>query len=261
MFIDTHAHLFYKDYQDQLDEVLQRAADAGVKTIICVGLDLDTSQVAIELAERYPNLWATVGVHPHDAQAAPADVLERLRALAAHDKVVAIGETGLDYYRNLSPPEVQRELFRAQVALAGDLDLPVVVHNRAADGDLLAELRAAGHSRGVVHCFSSTPAFAREVLDLGFHISFTGTVTFGKNHNEAVLKSVGLERVMVESDCPYLAPVPHRGKTNEPAWVRHTAEKIAEVAGSTAEKVADITTANAEKLFGIGPSTSPGRAA
>ncbi len=247
--IDTHAHLFYKDYQNQLDEVLQWAAEAGVGTIICVGLDLDTSRAAIELAERYPNLWATVGVHPHDAKDAPADVLERLRTLAAHDKVVAIGETGLDYFRNLSPPDVQRELFRAQLALAGELDLPAVVHNREADGDLMAELRAAGHSRGVVHCFSSTPAFAREVLDLGFHISFTGTVTFGKNHNEAVLKSVGLERVMVESDCPYLAPVPHRGKTNEPAWVRHTADKVAEICGMTVEEVGRLTTDAAQGLF------------
>ena len=247
--IDTHTHLFAEDYHDRLDEVLQRAGEAGVDTIICVGLDLPTSEAAIALAEQYPQVWATVGVHPHDAQDAPPDILKRLETLAAHDRVVAIGETGLDYYRNLSPPEVQRELFREQLELACFLGLPAVVHNRQADGDIFTTLREVGHIKGVLHCFSSVPAFARQVLDFGFHISFTGTVTFGRNDNAAVLQAVGLERVMVETDCPYLAPVPHRGKTNEPAFVRHTAEKVAEVCGVTLAEMARVTTANARRLF------------
>ena len=249
MLIDTHAHLFYKDYRERLDEVLERAAEAGVGSIICVGLDLATSGQAIALAEAHPNLWATVGIHPHEVKDTPDDYLDRLKALASHGKVVALGEMGLDYYRNLSPPELQRKVFQGQLELAQSLDLPVVVHNREADENLMAIMLAVGHTKGVVHCFSSTPGFARKVIDFGFHISFTGTVTFGKNHNAAVLEAVGLERVLVETDCPYLTPVPHRGKTNEPAFVRHTAEKIAGLCGLTLEEVARVTTANAEQLF------------
>lgn len=247
--VDTHAHLFHEDYEGRLDEVLQRAGEAGVTAVICVGLDLPTSEQALAIAETYPNVWAAVGVHPHDAGDAPPDILQRLEALAAHDKVVAIGETGLDYHRNLSPPEVQHSLFQGQLELARSLDLPAVVHNRQADGDLLAIMQAVGHAKGVLHCFSSTADFARQALDFGFHISFTGTVTYGKNLNEAVLQAVGLGHVMVETDCPYLAPVPHRGKTNEPAFVRHIAEKNAGICGTTLEEVARITTANAQKLF------------
>ncbi len=247
--VDTHAHLFHEDYNDRLDEVLERAGEAGVEAVICVGLDLPTSEASIALAETYPNVWAAVGVHPHEAGAAPPDALQRLEALTAHEKVVAIGETGLDYVRDICPPEVQRPLFRGQLELARSLDLPVIVHNRRADEDLLAILEIVGHQKGVLHCFSSSPAVARIAIELGSHISFTGTVTYGKNRNEAVLKTVGLDRVMVETDCPYLAPVPHRGKTNEPAFVRHIAEQIAGICGTTLEEVARITTANARGLF------------
>ena len=239
-----------------MDEVLRRAGEAGVAAVICVGLDLPSSEASIALAEAYPNVWAAVGVHPHDAGDAPPDVLQRLETLAAHEKVVAIGETGLDYHRNLSPPEVQRSLFQGQLELARSLDLPAIVHNRQADEDLWAVMQKVGHRKGVLHCFSSTPDLARQALDFGFHISFTGTVTIpkgthsgGKNRNAAVLEAVGLERVMVETDGPYLAPVPHRGKTNEPAFVRHIAEKIAGICGTTLEEVARITTANARRLF------------
>ena len=247
--IDTHAHLFCDDYKGQLDEVLQRAEEAGVAAAICVGLDLPTSEQAVTIAETYSNVWAAVGIHPHDAGDAPPDALQRLEELAAHEKVVAVGETGLDYVRDISPPEMQRALYQRQLELARSLDLPAIVHNRRADGDLLAIIQAVGHAKGVLHCFSSTPDFARQALDFGFHLSFTGTVTYGKNRNEAVLKAVGLERVMVETDCPYLAPVPHRGRTNEPAFVRHVAEKIAMICGTTLEEVARITTANARRLF------------
>ena len=248
--IDTHAHLFYDDYQGRLDEVLQRAGEAGVGAVICVGLDLPTSEQAITIAETYSNVWAAVGVHPHDAGDAPPDVLKRLDILAAHDRVVAIGETGLDYVRDLSPPEVQQKLFRGQLELARSLDLPAIVHNRGADVDLLAILEIVGSRKVVLHCFSSSPAVARIAIELRAHISFTGTVTFGQNDNAAVLKAIGLERVMVETDCPYLAPVPHRGQTNEPAVVLHVAEKIAAICGTTLEEAARVTTANAQGLFG-----------
>jgi TatD DNase family protein len=247
--IDTHAHLFYKDFKDQLDDILQRAEAAGVESIICVGLDLPTSEQAIILAEKYPQLWATVGVHPHDAVDAPADAMEQLEALASHEKVVAIGETGLDYYRDLSPRRVQQQLFRQHLELARSLDLPVIVHNRRADDDIWNLIQSAEHRKGVLHCYSSGPELARQVIQFGFHISFTGTVTFGKNRNTEVLQAVGLDRVMVETDCPYLAPVPYRGKTNEPAYARLVAEKIAEIQDTTLEEVAKITTANARALF------------
>ncbi len=249
MLIDTHAHLFYKDYDGRLDDLFKRAADAGVGAIIVPGLDLKTSEQAIALAERYTQVWAAVGVHPHDIEKAPTDVLAQLESLATHDKVVAIGETGLDFYRDLSPREAQERLFRGHLELAATLDLPAIVHNRNADAALLRVLRDAGHTAGVVHCFSSPPQVAREVLDFGFHISFTGTVTFPKSTNPAVLRSVGLDKVMVETDSPYLAPVPKRGRTNEPAYVRHVARKIAEILDMTVEEVAEITTANAEELF------------
>jgi TatD DNase family protein len=247
--IDTHAHLFYKDYRDHLDDVLQRAEEVGVESIICVGLDLPTSEQAIALAEKYPQLWATVGVHPHDAIDVPADAMEQLEALTAHEKVVAIGETGLDYFRDLSPRGVQQQLFRQHLELAKSLDLPIIVHNRRADQDTWDLIQAANHRRGVLHCYSSGPELARKAIEFGFHISFTGTVTFGKNRNTEVLQAVGLDRVMVETDCPYLAPVPHRGKTNEPAYVRLVAEQIAEIQDTTLEEAAKLTTANARALF------------
>ncbi|MCK4577444.1 MAG: TatD family hydrolase [Candidatus Marinimicrobia bacterium] len=249
MLIDTHAHIFYKDYADSLDDVLKRAADAGVAAIICPGLDLETSEQSLKLADRYDQVWAAVGVHPHDAESAPDNTLQELERLAAHDKVVAIGETGLDFYRNISPPEMQERLFRGQLELAAALGYPAIVHNRSADEGVLRILREVGYGNGVVHCFSSPPETARQVLDLGFHISFTGTVTFGKNHNEAVLRAVGLERVMVETDCPYLAPAPKRGRTNEPAYVSHVAAKIADILKMDVTEVARQTTENALALF------------
>lgn len=252
MLIDTHAHIFYKDYHGKMDDILARAESAGVGKIICVGLDIKTSQQAIALAEQHDNIWATVGIHPHDAENAPDDYIDQLRELARHPKVAAIGEMGLDYFRNYSPPELQREQFRAQLELAGELGKPAVVHNRAADADMLKILAEVGHGNGVMHCFSSGAQMARKVIEMGLHISFTGTVTYGKNNNANVLKTVGLERVMVETDCPYLAPVPKRGKTNEPSYVVHTAKRIAEICGTTLDDVAAITTANAERLFGIG---------
>ena len=254
--IDTHAHLFYKDFAGQLDEVLDRARAAGVEAIICVGLDLASSETAIALAEKYPFIWATAGVHPHDAGEAPDGYLLQLEQLASHPRVVAIGEMGLDFYRNHSPAETQQRVFREQLELAKSLDLPVVVHNREADEALYAALTSARHSRGVVHCFSSAVPFARQILDFGLEISFTGTVTFGKNHNAAVLEAVGLGHVMVETDCPYLAPTPKRGKTNEPSYLRHTVAAIAEICGTTAEAVGEITTANARRLFGLPDSAS-----
>ena len=249
MLIDTHAHLFYKDYRGRMDEVVENAAKAGVERMICVGLDLETSRQSIALADKYPNIWASVGVHPHECEGAPKNIIDQLGELASHDKVVAIGEMGLDYYRNYAPHDIQQKLFTAQLQLAAELEMPAIVHNREADSDLIRIMREVGHTKGVVHCFSSPPAFAGEVINFGFHISFTGTVTYGKNHNEAVLRQHGLARVMVETDCPYLTPKPYRGKTNEPAYTRFTAEKIGVILGLSLAEVGSQTTTNAENIF------------
>ena len=255
--IDTHAHLFYSDFQGQLESVIQRAWDAGLSDLICVGLNLATSEQAVKIAEQYDHVWATVGVHPHDAGEAPGDFLDHLERMASHEKVVAIGEMGLDFFRNLTPPERQLEVFKEQLALAKSLDMPAIIHSRQADDAIYETVAEVGHFSAVVHCFSSDAAFARKMVDMGLYISFTGTVTFGKNHNAGALQEVGVETGMVETDCPYLTPVPHRGKTNEPGFVRHTAEKIAGICGLTLEEVAETTTANAARIFMIRFAMAP----
>ncbi len=249
MLIDTHAHLYYPDLKSQLDDVIFRAGGVGVEQIICVGTDLDSSKKSIAIAEKYPTVFATVGVHPHDAKDVSADFIEELRKLAAHEKVVAIGEMGLDFFRNLSPPDVQSVVFCQQLELANELDLPAVIHNRDADEALLAILKEVTPKRGVVHCFSSGVETARSILDLGVIISFTGTVTFGKNHNESVLKAIDLKDFMLETDCPFLAPIPNRGKLNEPANIPHIAQQIAEIIGVSVEEVAEKTTRTAQQFF------------
>ena len=249
--IDTHAHLFYRDFEGQLESVIQRAWDAGLSHLICVGLNLATSEQAINIAEKHDHVWATVGVHPHDAGAAPSDYLDHLERMASHEKVVAIGEMGLDFFRNLTPPERQIDVFREQLALARSLNLPAIIHSRQADDAIFDTVSGVGHYNAVVHCFSSDAAFARKMVDMGLHISFTGTVTFGKNHNAAALQEAGLEKVMVETDCPYLAPVPVRGKTNEPSYLPHTVSKIAEICSLPVQEVVDITSRNARAFFGL----------
>ena len=249
--IDTHAHLFYRDFEGQLESIIQRAWDAGLSHLICVGLNLATSEQAINIAEKHDHVWATVGVHPHDAGAAPGDYLDHLERMASHEKVVAIGEMGLDFFRNLTPPERQIDVFREQLALARTLNLPAIIHSRQADDAIFETVSGVGHYNAVVHCFSSDAAFARKMVDMGLHISFTGTVTFGKNHNAAALQEAGLEKVMVETDCPYLAPVPVRGKTNEPSYLPHTVSKIAEICSLPVQEVVDITSRNARAFFGL----------
>jgi|TARA_Y100000034_G_scaffold4808_2_gene5571 TatD DNase family protein len=251
LYIDTHAHLTYDDLRTQLPDVIDRAHEAGVEAIICVGTDLASSRTSIEISEEFSSVFASVGVHPHDAKEAPDDYLDQLRELASHSKVVSIGEMGLDFYRNLSPKEIQRDVFKRQLYLAAELAMPAIVHNRDADEAVLEVLTAVRHSRFVVHCFSSDVEMARSVLDLGGIISFTGIVTFGKNTTKDVLRSVPLEAVMLETDCPFLAPVPNRGKLNEPANVSHIALKIAEIRGETLDLVAEGTTSTARSFFGL----------
>jgi len=250
MLIDTHVHLDDKKFAEDREDVIARAREAGVRKMITVGIDLPSSRKAIQIAEQYPFIYATVGVHPHEAASAGGDYLQQLRELAAHPQVVAVGEIGLDYYYDLSPREVQREVFARQLVLAGQLGLPVVVHSRAADADTLSILREKAVSPVVLHCYTGTWQLAREYLALGYYISFAGVVTFARSDElRMVAAKVPADRFFLETDAPYLAPVPKRGRRNEPSWLTYTAALVAEVRGMAPEEVARISTANARQFF------------
>jgi TatD DNase family protein len=254
--IDSHAHIQGKEYAGETAAVIQRAGEAGVEQIIVVGGagDMSSNTAAIALAESCAGLYATVGMHPHDAKDVGEEELQELKNLAAHPKVIAVGETGLDYYYNHSPREVQRRVFAQFIRLAGETELPLVVHERDAAGEAVELMRSegAGKIRGVIHCFTGDYDAARNYLDLGFYLSFTGIITF-KNAQPLrdVVRRVPLDRMFVETDSPYLTPVPHRGKRNEPAYVRLVAGTVARVKSITLEEVAHTTTRNVQQLFRI----------
>jgi len=254
--VDSHAHLDDKRFADDLDAVLNRANEQGVDTILTVGCDLESSQRSIDLANRYPQIYAAVGIHPHDAVTATDAAIAQLRSMvAANDKIVAIGETGLDFYRDRAPRDVQRDAFRRQIRLARELGKPLIIHDRDAHDEILSILREeqAAEVGGVLHCFSGDLDFARACVAMNFLISFPGTLTYPTN---AALREVAaglpIDVMLVETDCPYLAPQTWRGKRNEPAYTRSTAETLAQIKGLTLEDVARITTRNAWRLFGIG---------
>ena len=254
--IDSHAHLDDPRFSEDRDEVIKRAQDAGLESIITIGCDLKTSRAAVELADRYDLIYATVGVHPHEAKSADDSVYDELRRLAAHDKVVAWGEIGLDYHYMHSLKEVQLRVFREQIHLAKELGLPLVIHMREAQADTLTVLKKEGASQigGVFHCFSGDLNTAQAAPEMNFMISVAGVVTFPKAHRlQEVVQKTSLDHLMIETDCPYLTPVPYRGKRNEPCHVRHVAEKIAELKPAVSyEDVARITSNNAKRLFKMG---------
>ena len=256
MLIDSHAHIQGKEYVGEAEAVIARAREAGVETIVAVGGagDMSSNSEAVRLANAFPNVYATVGMHPHDAKDVGADELEVLKKLAADAKVVAIGETGLDYYYSHSPHDVQQRVFSQFIHMARQTRLPIVVHERDAAPDAAEILRreGAGELRGVIHCFTGNYEAACVYLDLGFYLSFTGIITF-KNADalREVVRKVPLGRMLVETDSPYLTPVPHRGKRNEPAYVRFVAETIAKVKDIAVEEVAQVTSANVKQLFCI----------
>ena len=251
--IDTHAHLDDRAFDDDRAAVIARCHAEGIG-VITVGVDLRSSGEAARLAERHRVIWAGVGVHPHEAKTYDPEVERELRELAAAEKVVAIGEIGLDYYRDLSPRGLQRDAFAAQIELANGLGLPVVIHNRESTKDLLAILRAHRPQRGgVVHSFLGDLDLASEFIELGLHLGVGGPLTFDKNGIlRRAVAEVPLDLIIVETDSPYLTPVPHRGKRNEPAYVRYVAEEIARLKGISYEEVASATTGNARRLFSIG---------
>lgn len=256
MLIDSHAHIQGKEYAGEAEAVIARARAAGVDTIIAVGGagDMSSNTEAVRLANAFTHVYATVGMHPHDAKDVGADELAVLKKLAADAKVVAIGETGLDYYYSHSPHDVQRRVFTQFIHMARETQLPIVVHERDAARDAAELLKSEGGGalRGVIHCFTGNYEAACAYLDLGFYLSFTGIITF-KNAEplRQVVRQVPLEKILVETDSPYLTPVPHRGRRNEPAYVRFVAETIATVKGLELDEVARVTTDNVSALFKI----------
>jgi TatD DNase family protein len=249
--VDSHCHLDDAQFAEDREATIERALAAGVERMMAIGTgggppDLET---AIRLADRYVFFYATVGVHPHDAAKATPETFEHLRDLASHPKVLAIGEIGLDYHYDFSPRDTQREVFVRQLELAREAGKPIVIHTREAWSDTIAILREHYAGDGIFHCFTGGPAEAREALELGFHLSFGGVLTFPKA--ESVREAAGvtpLERLLIETDAPYLAPVPHRGKRNEPAFMVETARKLAVVLGISAEELATATTRNFERV-------------
>ncbi|HEY6974368.1 MAG TPA: TatD family hydrolase [Nitrospiraceae bacterium] len=258
MLIDTHTHLDDARYDSDREAMIARARDAGVEAFVTIGCDLATSRTAIALADRYPFVFASIGVHPHEVKHIGDMWYDEFRRLAMHEKVVAYGEIGLDYHYNHSSPKDQRNRFREQVALARELKLPVIIHTREAQKDTIAILKEekASDVGGVFHCFSGDAWLAKDALDLGFYLSFSGVLTF---QNAAMLrdiaKTVPLDRLLIETDCPYLTPVPHRGKRNEPAYVSLVARQLAQIFSSdptlSTDTIGRITTENAKRLFKI----------
>ncbi|WP_223703294.1 TatD family hydrolase [Sutcliffiella deserti] len=254
MLFDTHVHLNADQYEDDLQEVIDRAQQEKVTNMVVVGFDRKTIKRAMELVEQYDFIYAAVGWHPVDAIDMKEEDLEWIEQLAQHDKVVAIGEMGLDYHWDKSPKEIQKEVFRKQIRLAKKVKLPIVIHNRDATADVVEILKEedAKEVGGIMHCYTGSIEVAQECMEMNFYLSFGGPVTF-KNAKKPkeVVKEIPMDRLLIETDCPYLTPHPYRGKRNEPSYVRFVAEQIAELREMSVEEVAEKTTANAKKLFGI----------
>jgi TatD DNase family protein len=251
--VDSHCHLDFPDYAGKVDDVMARAKAAGVGVCLSIGTELKRFPGVKAVAEKFPNVWCSVGVHPHEAEKELQDDEAALIREAAHPKVVGIGETGLDYYYEHSPRQPQQQNFRAHIAAARQTGLPVIVHTRDADDDTIDILRdemGKGVFTGLIHCFTGTQKLADAALELGLYISVSGIATF-KNSTALrdVIKTVPLERLLVETDAPFLAPVPYRGKTNEPAFVVHTAKMLAELKGVPESQLAQATTENFFRLF------------
>ncbi|MBI4852968.1 MAG: TatD family hydrolase [Acidobacteria bacterium] len=259
MFIDSHAHIDFYKYDDDRDEMIKRALDAGIDIIVAIGngdVVKDSHEKAQALADKYPFIYTTVGLHPHDASLLDEVLETKLTKLSKHPKVIGWGEIGLDYYYNHSPHQVQQEAFIKQLALARERRLPIIIHTRDAEEDtkrILKEHWLDTGLAGIFHCFTSSYDLAKAALEMGFLISFSGVITFKKSKElRETAARLPLERLLIETDCPYLAPEPFRGKRNEPAWVIETAKQLAELHNTTTEKVAEITSNNFRKFFNLG---------
>ena len=254
MLIDTHAHVQDRKFRGDLKDVLDRASEEGLEKIICIGVDYESSCQAVDLAWKYPQIHAVVGVHPHNAKTVNEKVLSKLYELAKDVEVVAIGEIGLDYYRDLSPREQQKKAFIEQINLAKELNKPIVIHDRDAHQDVfdIIKKEKAGKNQGVMHCYSGHLPLAIELMKQGFYISFAGPLTY-KNARKTheVATKIPLDRILIETDCPYLTPEPLRGKRNEPAYVKYIAQRLAKLRRKNLDEIAYITSLNAKKVFNL----------
>lgn len=251
---DSHAHLTDESFAAELDATLARAAEQGVDAVVCVASDPDDARAAMDLARSAsrPRIWATAGLHPHEADRWSPEAAARLEELAASELVVAIGETGLDFYYENAPRRAQSEVFRAQIDLAARAGLPVVVHSREADEETAALIQEySGRVVGVLHCYSGGPELLQAGLAAGWYVSFSGLVTFKKFRDQDVVCAVPGDRLLLETDSPYLAPVPKRGRRNEPSFLEHTVRRVAEIRGEEPEKVAEMTFVNACRFYGL----------
>jgi TatD DNase family protein len=258
--IDTHTHLDLKDFDRDRRQVIESALSNGVEKIINVGFDLESSQKSIQLAEEFEEIYAAVGFHPHDAKDLDQKSLKGIESLAAHSKVIAIGEIGLDFYRNLSPTEDQTKALRDQIALAKNLNLPIVVHSREAHDETLEILKdtKAHQVGGVLHSFTGTADHAKVAQDMGFYFGFNGMLTYKESKTVQVARGLPIDSILIETDCPYLPPVPHRGKRNQPAYVRYVLDKLADLFSPlTFEDLRRITSLNADRLFGLHRKSPP----
>ena len=249
MMIDTHCHINDIKYNSDVKEVISRAVESGVEKMICVGTDLKTSEKAIELADKYSEIYATVGYHPHESKDAQKGYLYEFEEMSKNPKVVAIGESGLDYHYNISPENIQKKIFREQIELAQDIKLPIIMHNRNSSDDLLSIVESTNLEYGVVHCFSETWEVADKLISKNIKLSFTGMVTFVKDPICEVLEKIDLKDFFLETDSPYLAPTPHRGKRNEPSLIKFIANHIADVKQISSEEIIKQTTKNALNFF------------
>jgi TatD DNase family protein len=249
MLIDTHCHLFFDELKEDLSSVLKRAADLGVTKFICVGTNIEDSKESYNLALDYENIFSTAGVHPHDTEEVAENYIDELYKLLKNKKVVAVGEIGLDYFKELSDISVQKKIFAEQLELAQKINKPIVFHNRDSDDDIINTLSEFPNVYGVAHCFSSTYDVAKKLIDMGFYISFSGNLTFKNSHLPDVAKRLPIDRLLVETDSPFLSPVPHRGKTNEPGRARFVADLLARLHNLSINEVAQITTTNAKAIF------------
>ena len=247
--IDTHSHIYYDKYTD-INEVLDRARDNNISKIICVGVDIESSYKSITLAEKYDMIYATAGFHPHESKDAKKNYIIELENLLSHKKVVALGEIGLDFFYKHSDKETQINIFEEQLLLAKSMDIPCIIHNRESDKELINSINKTKNNNGVVHCFASNLDLATELIKLDFHLSFTGLITFAKELKH-VIENIPIEKIMVETDSPYLTPIPHRGKRNEPYMVKYIAMEIAKIKNISFEEVATETTKTAKKFFDI----------
>jgi len=251
MLTDSHCHLFYDEIFQDIDNILIRSKNLGVNRFICVGTNINDSLLSLDISEKFENVYCSAGIHPHDSQNVDKDYIQQIELMMRSKRMIAIGEIGLDYFRNISSKKSQIKVFNELLQLADNINKPIIFHNREADQDIIDILSSYPNVIGVSHCFSSTLSTAKKLLDLGYYISFSGNLTFNNSNLPSVAKYLPLDRLLVETDSPYLSPEPFRGKPNEPGRTRYVAEKLAEIHNISFESIAEQTTKNINKLFSI----------